>query len=87
MVQGQVFLRGGGYRLLFKYFCLQPFFLKDSISSVFAISVAPWGGPMVDTKGKMFEIQIYRLLENAYFSDFSGAFRDYTYIQVSLVCL
>ena len=43
------------FRLLSKHFCVQPFFPKDSVSLVFA-SVAPWGGPMVDTEGKMFEI-------------------------------
>ena len=49
------------------------------------ISVAPWGGPVVDTKGKMFEMYVCRLPENAFFSDFSGNLRVYTYIQVSFM--
>ena len=34
-------------------------------------SVALWGGPMVDTKGNIFEICVWRSLENAFFLDFS----------------
>ena len=49
------------------------------------ISVAPWGGPVVDSKGKMFEMYVCRLPENAFFSDFSGNLRVYTYIQVSFM--
>ena len=44
-----------------------------------------WVSPMEDTEGKMFEIQVCRLLENAFSSDFSGNFRVYTYIQVSFM--
>ena len=51
-------------------------------------SVAPESGLMVDNEGKKFEIQVCRLLENAFFSGFSGNIRVYTYMQVSfmLVC-
>ena len=43
------------------------------------------GDLMVDTKGKMFEIQVCRLLENAFFSDFYGNFSIQTYIHVSFM--
>ena len=51
-------------------------------------SVAPESGLMVDNEGKKFEIQVCRLLENAFFSGFSGNIRVYAYMQVSfmLVC-
>ena len=37
-------------------------------------SVAPWGGSMVGTEGKIFEIWVCRSLENAFFLDFSWKF-------------
>ena len=48
-------------------------------------SVARWRCPMVDTEGKMFEIQVCRLLENALFLGFSGKFIVCTYVQVFLM--
>ena len=33
-------------------------------------SVALWGSPMVETEGNIFEFQVCRLLENAFFMDF-----------------
>ena len=36
--------------------------------------VAPWGGSMVDTEGKIFEIHVCRLLENPFFLEFHGEF-------------
>ena len=38
-------------------------------------SVAPWGGSIVGTEGKIFEIWVCRSLENAFFLDFSWKFR------------
>ena len=37
----------------------------------FLSSVAAWGCPMADTEGKMFEMLVCKLLENAFFKDFS----------------
>ena len=56
--------------LLSAALCAQRF----SFLTVFFSSVAPWGSPMVDTKGKMFEIYLCRLLKNAFFLDFSQNF-------------
>ena len=59
------------------------FFLEIQFFQCLFSSVAPQGGSMVDTEG-----EICLKFRSAYFSDFSGNFRVYTYMQVSfmLVC-
>ena len=44
------------YWFFSKHFCLQPFFFKILFQYCLRSSIAPWGGPMVDTEGKNFEI-------------------------------
>ena len=43
----------GDTRLLFKHFCLQLFSSKVQFLYNLLSSVALWGGPMVETKGKI----------------------------------
>ena len=69
----------------FVYSC---FFEKIQFLQCLLSSVAPWlYDSTVDTKWKMFEIQVCRLLENEFFSDFSRKFGVYTYIQVFYICV
>ena len=37
--------------------------------------MAPWGGPVIDSEQKLFEIYICRLLEKVFFLDFLWNFR------------
>ena len=63
--------------------------------SFFTVCIVQWCDPMVNTEGKMFRIQINKLLENAFFLDFSWNFRPSLvvlkkswlerYIQLSLI--
>ena len=69
----------GFYPSTFVYSCFPP---KIQFLQYLLSSVVLWGGTMVDTKRKMFQIQICRLLENAFFLDFSWNFRVYAYMQV-----
>ena len=69
----------GFYPSTFVYTRFSP---KTQFLQCLLSSVVPQGSSMVDIKRKMFEIQVCRLLKNAFFQDFSGNFRVYTYIQV-----
>ena len=72
-------MMAGFYPSTFVYSCFPP---KIQFLQYLLSSVVLWGGTMVDTKRKMFQIQICRLLENAFFLDFSWNFRVYAYMQV-----
>ena len=63
------------FRLLSKHFCLQPFFPpKDSVFLLIALFRGSVGGPMVQTEVNIFETYACRLLENAFFLNFSRNF-------------
>ena len=57
-------------RLLSKHFYQQAFLPKDSVSLLFTLFSCFVWCCMVDTEGKIFEIQVSRLLENAFFLGF-----------------
>ena len=67
-------------------FVYSTFLPKIQFLQCFLSSMAQWGGPMVDTKQKMSEIQVCRYLKNAFFLNFSRNFRVCTYIQDFFMC-
>ena len=64
-----------GVRLLSKHFCVQLFSPKIQFLYCLLSSVALRGDPMVDNEGEIFEIHMCKLLESAFFLDFSWNFR------------
>ena len=66
------YMSSGFYPSTFVYGCFPP---KIQFLYCLLNSVAPWGGLMIDSEGKFFEIQICRFLENTFFLDFCWNFR------------
>ena len=53
-------------RLLSRHFCLQPFFAKGLVSLLLVQLTISIRCSMVSTKGKSFDVQVSRLLDNSF---------------------
>ena len=71
-MQIQMVINSGFYPCTFVYSRISP---KIQFFQCLLSLVVPWGDHMVNNEGKMFEIQVCRLLENVFVLGFSWNFR------------